>query len=123
MRQALSPGMLVCRLGPGADQDGTRGTGGRRGEARNIGELGRRRGQVRAVRLTRAQRPVLWPDNEVWMEGAITAGEPCGARRTDQFVSAIFRSYLRFNRDERMEVEEAEPAADAALRCGARRTD
>ena len=43
MRQATraagaDSGMRVCRIGPGADKDGTRCTGGRRGEARNIRE-------------------------------------------------------------------------------------
>ncbi len=82
MRQATraagaDSGMRVCRIGPGADKDGTRCTGGRRGEARNIRKWGRRRGQVR---LTGAPRPELWADNEELMEGAIKEGEPCGAR-------------------------------------------
>ena len=46
MRQATraagaDSGMRVCRIGPGADKDGTRCTGRRRGEARNDRELGR----------------------------------------------------------------------------------
>ena len=66
MRQATraagaDSGMRVCRIGPGADKDGTRCTGGRRGGARNISERGRRRGQVR---LTEAPRPELWADNK-----------------------------------------------------------
>ena len=41
----------------------------------------------------------------------------------DQFASVIIRSDIRLTWDERTEVEEAEPAAEAALRCGARRVD
>ena len=40
-----------------------------------------------------------------------------------QFASVVVRSDIRLTWDERTEVEEAEPAAAAALRCGARRVD
>ena len=87
------------------------------------------------VRLAGARRL----ENEEQLEEELESAVLCGARRTDQFpnngirnfvwkktdqfASVIVGSDIRLTWDERTEVEEAEPAAEAAMRCGARRVD
>ena len=56
-------------------------------------------------------------------DGSVFANFNIGFQENNQFASVVVGYDIRLTWDERTEVEEAEPAAEAALRCGARRVD